>query len=85
MKNLSNMTKVKYKVYLDNELDPRMLPNFTTVDLVGIDNFRKIDYIDETLRKRFDLYNTVINHAGRTIKLSFKNEDQEWKKVLEGL
>lgn len=83
MKNLNNMNRVKYKVYLDSELDPRMLPNFTTVDLIGIDNFRKLDHIDKTLRERFSLYNTVINHSGRTIKLSYRQEDQEWKKVLE--
>ena len=85
MKNLSNMNKVKYKVILDNQLDSRMLPNFTTVDLVGIDNFRKLDHIDETLRERFSLYNTVINHSGRTIKLSYRQEDQEWKKVIESI
>lgn len=85
MKNLSKMNKVKYKVILDNQVDPRILPNYTTINLAGIADFRRIYHIDETLRERFSLYNTVINHSGRTIKLSYRNEDLEWKKVIDGL
>lgn len=79
------MNKVKYKVYVDNQVDSRSVPNYTTINLTDIADFRRIYHIDETLRERFSLYNTVINHSGRTIKLSFKNEDQEWKKVIESI
>lgn len=85
MKNLSNMNKVKYKVFIDQQIDPRSVPNFTTINLTGISDFGRINYIDETLRERFSLYNTVINHTGRTIKLSYRNEDQEWKKVIKSI
>lgn len=85
MKNLSNMNKVRYKVILDNQLDSRMLPNHTTVNLIGIDNFRKLSVIEDTIRQRFIMYNVTINHTGRTVKISHKDQDQEWKKVIESI